>query len=42
VWKSVLRVVERFKFQVCQREFFANPTSFKPNFKFVQESFSSV
>ncbi len=44
VWgvREFFQVVERFKFQVCQKEFFANPTSFKPNFKFVQESFSSV
>jgi hypothetical protein len=42
VCKRVLRFVESFKFQVCQREFLANVTSFKSNFKFVQESFSIV
>jgi hypothetical protein len=37
--EKFFQVVEKFKFQECQREFFANPTSFKPNFKFVQEIF---
>jgi hypothetical protein len=40
--REVFQVVESFKFQVCQREFFANVTSLKSNFKFVQESFSSL
>ncbi len=40
--KEAFHVVENFNFQVCQREFFVNVISFKSNFIFVQQSFSSV
>jgi hypothetical protein len=39
---EVFHFFESFKFQVCQRELFTNVTSFKSNFRFVQQSFSSV
>jgi hypothetical protein len=33
--KEVFQVAESFKFQVCQRKFLINVTSFKSNFTFV-------